>query len=62
VLSAIAAAFALEVLFSLLDFIGVQSTWRPAVQGVIILVALGVPLLRFTRRRSQTLRSNRPNK
>ncbi len=51
VLSAIAAAFALEVLFSLLDFVGVQSTWRPAVQGVIIVVALGAPLLRWNRGR-----------
>jgi ribose transport system permease protein len=51
VLSAIAAAFALEVLFSLLDFVGVQSTWRPAVQGVIIVVALGAPLLRWHRSR-----------
>lgn len=54
VLSAVAAALALEVLFSLLDFVGIQSTWRPAVQGAIIIVALGIPLLRVRRGRSST--------
>ncbi|RNE62207.1 ABC transporter permease [Cryobacterium tepidiphilum] len=49
-MSAVAAAFALEVLFSLLSFVGVASTWRPAVQGAIILVALGAPLIRWRRR------------
>jgi ribose transport system permease protein len=54
VLSAFAGAFVLQVLFSLLDFVGIASTWRPAVQGAIILVAVAVPLiswrrLRFTR-------------
>lgn len=53
-LSAVAAALALEVLFSLLDFVGIASTWRPAVQGAIIIVALGIPLLRVRRRRSST--------
>ncbi|MCU1542486.1 MAG: monosaccharide transporter rane protein family [Microbacteriaceae bacterium] len=53
VLSAVAAAFALEVLFSLLGFVGVASTWRPAVQGAIILAALGLPLLRWRRVRAE---------
>jgi ribose transport system permease protein len=48
-LSAVAAAFVLEILFSLLDFVGIHSTWRPAVQGIIIILALGIPLLRWNR-------------
>lgn len=40
VLSAAAGAFALELLFTLLNFLGVASTWRPTVQGVIIIVAV----------------------
>ncbi|MFK5583878.1 ABC transporter permease [Serinicoccus sp. LYQ131] len=40
VLSAAAGAFALELLFTLLNFVGVASTWRPTVQGVIIIVAV----------------------
>lgn len=40
VLSAAAGAFALELLFTLLNFMGVASTWRDSVQGVIIIVAV----------------------
>ena len=40
VLSAAAGAFALESLFTLLNFMGVASTWRPTVQGAIIIVAV----------------------
>ena len=40
VLSAAAGAFALELLFTLLTFLGVASTWRDTVQGVIIIVAV----------------------
>lgn len=40
VLSAAAGAFALELLFTLLNFVGVASTWRDTVQGVIIVVAV----------------------
>lgn len=42
VLSAAAGAFALELLFTLLNFVGVRSTWRDTVQGVIIVVAVAV--------------------
>ena len=42
VLSAAAGAFALELLFSLLNFLGVESTWRDTVQGVIIIAAVAV--------------------
>ncbi|QDO88234.1 ABC transporter permease [Ornithinimicrobium ciconiae] len=40
VLSAAAGAFALELLFTLLNFVGVASTWRDSVQGLIIIVAV----------------------
>ncbi|USQ77393.1 ABC transporter permease [Ornithinimicrobium cryptoxanthini] len=40
VLSAAAGAFALELLFTLLNFAGIASTWRDTVQGVIIILAV----------------------
>lgn len=40
VLSAAAGAFALELLFTLLNFVGVASTWRDSVQGLIIILAV----------------------
>lgn len=40
VLSAAAGAFALELLFTLLNFVGIASTWRDTVQGVIIILAV----------------------
>jgi ribose transport system permease protein len=40
VLSAAAGAFALEMLFSLLTFLEVESTWRSTVQGLIIILAV----------------------
>jgi ribose transport system permease protein len=40
VLSAAAGAFALELLFTLLNFLGVASTWRDTVQGLIIIAAV----------------------
>jgi ribose transport system permease protein len=49
VLSAVAGAYVLETLVSILNFAGIQSTWRPAVQGAIIILALGIPLLRMKR-------------
>jgi ribose transport system permease protein len=39
-LSAAAGAFALELLFSFLNFQEGESTWRPTVQGVIIILAV----------------------
>ena len=42
VLSAAAGAFALELLFTLLTVLGVDSTWRDAVQGLIIIAAVAV--------------------
>lgn len=40
VLSAAAGAYALELLFVLLTVLSVPSTWRPSVQGLIIIVAV----------------------
>ena len=40
VVAAAAGAFALEALFTLLNFAGVPSTYRDAVQGVIIILAV----------------------
>ena len=40
VLSAAAGAFALELLFTLLTFLDVASTWRDTVQGLIIILAV----------------------
>ena len=42
VLSAAAGAFALELLFTLLTVLGVESTWRDTVQGLIIIAAVAV--------------------
>jgi ribose transport system permease protein len=42
VLSAAAGAFSLELLFTLLTALGVESTWRSTVQGVIIILAVAV--------------------
>ena len=41
-LSAAAGAFALELLFSFLNFQEIESTWRPTVQGVIIILAVAL--------------------
>lgn len=51
VLSAAAGAFALETLFTLLNFIGVQSTWRDTVQGFIIILAVAAGTQTWQRRR-----------
>ena len=42
VLSAAAGAFALELLFTLMNFLGIASTWRPSVQGAIIIIAVAL--------------------
>ncbi|SEC67632.1 monosaccharide ABC transporter membrane protein, CUT2 family [Nocardioides exalbidus] len=42
VLSAAAGAFALELLFSFLNFQEVESTWRNTVQGLIIILAVAL--------------------
>ena len=39
-LSAAAGAFALELLFSFLNFQEIESTWRSSVQGLIIILAV----------------------
>lgn len=66
VLSAAAGAFALELLFTLLNFLGVQSTWRDSVQGAIIILAVAAGSQTWRRRRrgarSPTHDRNRPVK
>lgn len=42
VLSAVAGAFALNLMFTLLNALGVASTWQDTVQGVIIIVAVAL--------------------
>jgi ribose transport system permease protein len=54
VLSAAAGAFALESLFTLLNFVGVQSTWRDSVQGAIIIVAVAAAAKTWQRKRKGT--------
>ena len=59
VLSAAAGAFALELLFTLLTVLGVDSTWRDTVQGLIIILAVAVAARAWTvgRRPSRTPRT-----
>jgi ribose transport system permease protein len=51
VLSAAAGAFALELLFTLLNFMGVQATWRDTVQGAIIIIAVAAASKSWQRKR-----------
>jgi ribose transport system permease protein len=52
VVGAVAGAFALEALFTLLNFAGVPSTYRDAVQGAIIILAVAYSATTFRARRS----------
>ncbi|MEI5583639.1 MULTISPECIES: ABC transporter permease [unclassified Agromyces] len=52
VVGAVAGAFALEALFTLLNFAGVPSTYRDAVQGAIIIIAVAYSATTFRARRS----------
>ncbi|WP_082513727.1 MULTISPECIES: ABC transporter permease [unclassified Leifsonia] len=55
VVAAAAGAFALEALFTLLNFAGVPSTMRDAIQGVIIIAAVAYSAVSFrARRRGRT--------
>ncbi|GEK80551.1 ABC transporter permease [Agrococcus baldri] len=60
VLSAAAGAIALELLFTVLNQVGIDSTWRPSVQGIIIIlaVALGAVAWRTARRPASVSRSD----
>ena len=51
VVGAVAGAFALEALFTLLNFAGVPSTYRDAVQGAIIILAVAYSASTFGARR-----------
>lgn len=60
VLSAAAGAFALELLFTLLNFVGVASTWRDTVQGLIIILAVAAAAQTWQRKRQRTEKPPRP--
>jgi ribose transport system permease protein len=60
VLSAAAGAFALELLFSFLNFQEVESTWRNTVQGVIIILAVAASARAWTLGRRPPSRSATP--
>lgn len=60
VLSAVAGAFALELLFTLLNFLDVQSTWRDTVQGVIIIAAVALAARGWQARRPRAPRRRAP--
>lgn len=51
VVAACAGAFALEALFTLLNFAGVPSTWRDGIQGAIIILAVAYSATIFRSRR-----------
>lgn len=53
VLSAAAGAFALETLFVVLNFLGVPSTYRDSVQGVIIIAAVALSQVDWSARRGR---------
>lgn len=60
VVGALAGAFALESLFTLLNFAGVPSTSRDAIQGVIIIAAVAYAAATFQRRRRRPPRTTSP--
>jgi len=59
VVAAVAGAFALEALFTLLNFADVPSTMRDAIQGAIIILAVAYSAISFgTRRRKRTVQTS----
>ncbi len=55
VVAAVAGAFTLEALFTLLNFADVPSTWRDTIQGVIIIAAVAYSAVAFrVRRKTRT--------
>lgn len=62
VLAVVAGALALESIFTLLNFMNVESTWRNSVQGLIILIALSVSMLQGSRSPSALLRRLLPRR
>jgi ribose transport system permease protein len=59
VVAAAAGAFALEALFTLLNFAGVPSTYRDAVQGIIIILAVAYAATTIrARRRGRALEAS----
>jgi|GEM_PF-133204 len=60
VVAAVAGAFALEALFTLLNFADIPSTYRDAVQGVIIIAAVAYAAVTFRGRRQRPSRLAEP--
>ncbi|MFC4536446.1 ABC transporter permease [Sphaerisporangium dianthi] len=54
VVAAMAGAFTLEALFTLLNLYGISGALEPAVQGVIIIAAVALGAVSFPRRRAAT--------
>lgn len=55
VVAAMAGAFALEALFTLLNFAGVPSTLRDAIQGLLIILAVAYSATTFRARRKRSV-------
>ena len=53
VIAAVAGAFTLEALFTLLNFANVASTWRDTIQGLIIVAAVAYSAVAFRARRKR---------
>ncbi|UED83261.1 ABC transporter permease [Streptomyces profundus] len=60
VLGAMAGAFALTALFTLLNLRGVSGALEPTVQGVIVIAAVAVGAANWSRPRARLLTGNRP--
>lgn len=61
VVAAAAGAFALEALFTLLNFAGVPSTYRDAVQGAIIILAVAYAATTVRARRGRAIEPTLPD-
>lgn len=61
VVAAVAGAFTLEALFTLLNFADVPSTWRDTIQGAIIIAAVAYSAVAFrARRKARTPQASPP--
>jgi ribose transport system permease protein len=62
VVGAMAGAFTLEALFTLLNFADVPSTWRATIQGVIVIAAVAYSAVAFRSRRKTRATQASPEK
>jgi len=60
VVAAVAGAFTLEALFTLLNFANVPSTWRDTIQGAIIILAVAYSASNLTGRRKRRTSQTSP--